>query len=175
MNIWWLAIAVDYANYRDLQLRQVIAQGWRQMGDLSAIARLAREPRHEQVFKSVLRALAEDAYGSDDPILERSGDVLWKLLRARAGDLFVAIEGRTVRGVCELPADGWATYRYQPHTEYAQTIGHPVRWIDWDAAIFGPEPVAPAQGVPGMVQVRGDAERVEEAWTRQRGRFYPAP
>lgn len=175
MNIWWLAVDVDYASYRDLQLRQVVAQGWRQMGDLAALCRLAREERNEQVFKAVLRAFAEDAYGEDAEHLDRPGEVLWKLLRARTGDLFIAIEGRSVRGICEVRADGWATYKHQPHAEYAQTIGYPIRWIDWGDANVGPEPTTPAQGVPGIVQVRGDAARIGHAWAQQRSRFHQAP
>lgn len=164
MNIYGLALDREYTSYEELRPRQVVAQGWRQLGDLRTLCRLAADPRYEARFRDAVTGLAELAYGRRAPHLDRPGNVMWNLMRAQAGDLFVAIEGTVVRGISQVLAPGAFTYQFEPNFEYAQTFGHPVRWFDWDLNVFGPAPTAPAQSVPGVAQVRNERNRIARAW-----------
>jgi hypothetical protein len=84
----------------------------------------------------------------------------------RAGDLVVGIEDTTVKGLCELQKDGWTSYRYQsPEAyNYAQTIGFPVDWVDWDPRVFGFTPTAPAKSVQGLAGLQAQSQQVVDAW-----------
>jgi hypothetical protein len=93
---------------------------------------------------------------------------MWDLLNMRAGDLVVGIEGTTVRGICELKKNGWESYQYHsPEAyNYAQTIGFPTDWVDWNPAVFGFTPVPPAQGVQGVGRLQNESQHVSDAWGR---------
>lgn len=89
---------------------------------------------------------------------------MWNLLRAQPEDLYVAIEGTEVMGVGKLLGGGAFTYRFDHHFEYGQTIGYPMRWIDWRPQDMGPPPIAPAQSVPGVAQIRNECDLVVRAF-----------
>ena len=160
MSTWWLAIDRNYTSYDELKYRKVVAQGWPGIGDLKTLCALV--PANEKdAFLTAVAALSRVNGDAENP----AGRVMWDLFKIRSGDLVVGIEGVNVKGVCELTKNGWESYRYDsPEAyNYAQTIGFPVEWIDWDP-VFGPPPVAPAHGVQGVAGLQAESHRVAEAW-----------
>ena len=86
----------------------------------------------------------------------------------RTQDIIVGIEGITVKGICELVSNGWESYRYDsPEAyNYAQTIGFPVEWVDWNPQVFGAAPIAPAKGVQGVAGLQNESQRILDAWRK---------
>ena len=78
----------------------------------------------------------------------------------------VGIEGTTVKGICELEYNGWNSYRHQsPEVyNYAQTIGFPVDWVDWEPALFGFTPKPPNRSVQGIKRLNNEHQSVMNAW-----------
>lgn len=161
MNVWWLAIDNDHTSYQELKMRGVIAQGWRQLGDLRTLCGL----NNQDLFKGVIRELAVRAYGENEKS-EQPGTVMWNLFQGQPGDLYVGIEGTTTRGIAQLPLSGAFTYRFDPQFEYGQTIGYPVKWIEWDPTQLGLPPTAPAQSVLGIRKIQNERDRIIDAWIR---------
>jgi hypothetical protein len=86
----------------------------------------------------------------------------------RAGDLVVGVEGTTVKGICQLTKNGWESYmHHSPEAyNYAQTIGFPVEWVDWDPHTFGFTPTPPAKSVQGVAGLQNESQKVVDAWAR---------
>ena len=148
MATWWLALDIDHTSYDEVKTRKVIAQGFRAIGDLRAevlghqMLELVRAG-NQQYFRQRLKCLGW-AFGPppqpNDPDYDHQLNQppcacgrdcrvhnprrlfnLWSLLRIRRGDLIIAREGQTVRGICQATQNGWHSYQYDPAYEYAQT------------------------------------------------------
>lgn len=171
MDVWWLALDTEYTSYLELKRRRVIAQGWPQVGDLSALVPLAGTPANSPEFDGKFRQLAASTYGPGARDFFRSTKMMRKFLGVRQGDLFVGIEGRRVKGICQLERSVRDTYRLDDVRKfnYAQTYGYPVDWIDWNPAILGRPPVAPAQSVLAIRGLRAERQLVMTAWSRYQG------
>jgi hypothetical protein len=171
MRVWWCAVHKENERYEVLKERQVVAQGWHALGDLSDLLPLV--PDQEEAFIEAIQRRGDSLYGSEQHWSNhraRTGAPtgLFNLLSIRAGDLVVAIEGTTVRGICQMGSDAKSSYAYDATREYAQTVGHPVAWVDWNDATFGPPPKATR-----MLAVRSlneDRALVEMAWARRHER-----
>ena len=163
MNTWWLATSKDYTSYLELKYRKVVAQGWSELGDLRTLCPLASDPGNRNLFQQVVQTLEGIRYQSNVP---KSPVVMWNLLRIQAGDLIVGIEGTMVKGICQMPINGWESYRYDSTGvyEYAQTVGFPVEWVDWDPAVFGFTPTPPAKGVLGVTGLINKHQAIVSAW-----------
>ncbi len=162
MTTWWLAIDRRNTSYEELKHRKVVAQGWPGPGDLRTLCALVRGD-DEETFLQTVDSLVRVAGYANAPKVNR---IMWNLLSVGAGDLVVGVEGIIVRGICELNRNGWESYQYQsPEAyNYAQTIGFPVKWIDWDAEVFGFTPIPPRQGVPGVRRLQNESHEVLRAW-----------
>jgi hypothetical protein len=169
MAVWWLAIDRNHCSYLELQHRSAVAQGWRDLEDLSKVPKFLRDADKQQVFDEI-RRLGDVAYRDHDRWKQHhrkdSGAplIFWNLLNLRAGDLVVALEGVAVRGLCELRSNGRDKYRYDPAYSYAHEFAGTVKWIDWNEGLFGHPPSAPRQGVKGIRRLRNESEAVERAW-----------
>lgn len=165
MTTWWLAIHRENTSYEELKHRKVVAQGWPHLGNLITLCALVGAGE-EDPFLQTVGALERIAY-RNSPQVSR---IMWDLLSMRAGDLVVGIEGKTVKGICELEKNGWESYQHRsPEVyNYAQTIGFPVEWIDWNADVFGFTPTPPAEGVQGVRRLRNESQEVIRAWQRYR-------
>lgn len=174
MNIWWSAIDLVHASYEEMKHRKVVAQGWCNLGNLSLLR--AFVPDMKNHFIEVVQLVGDAAYldrslwANQDRANTRAPTVMWNLMNVCAGDLVVAIEGTRVRGLCEVTQDALTSYRYQPAWEYAQTIGFPVDWVDWNVQRFGEPPTAPSQGVLGIRSLNKERVVVEQAWSKVRTR-----
>ena len=170
MKTWWSAIDVNHTSYDELKHRRVVAQGWRHLGDISTLSRFI--PDGWESFAKVVQLLGDTSYRGeswwedDDRKETRAPTVMWNLLSVEAGDLVVGIEGTRVRGICQVSASAVETYQYQPAWEYAQTIGFPVTWHDWDQGVMGPPPQAPAHGVLGIRGLKNERDIVQNAWVK---------
>jgi hypothetical protein len=127
-------------------------------------------PDHRAKFAQVIQILGDVTYGDEawwqenDRKEYRTPAVMWNLLNIRQGDLVVAIEGTNVKGICQVPEDGVKSYQYTPAYEYAQTVGFPVEWVDWEESMFGFIPTPPSRGVLGVAGLVQDSAQVISAW-----------
>lgn len=161
MAVWWLAIDRTYTSYLELKYRKVVAQGWPDLGDLAGLCPLVGSGNQVE-FTNAVACLENIAYGA----ATHAARVMWNLLSIEQDDLVVGIEGTTVKGICQLQQNGWESYRllFPESYNYANTIGFPVVWNDWNQQTFGFTPTTPAQGVQGIAGLQKDAERIENAW-----------
>jgi hypothetical protein len=170
MNTWWSAIDTEHTSYDELKHRRVIAQGWKDLGDISALTRLI--PSSREAFTQIIQLLGDNAYpGMDwwenqDRTAERAPTVMWNLLSVQEGDLVVGIEGTTVRGICRAGSDGADSYTYQAAWEYAQTVDFPATWHDWDESVMGSPPQSPSRSVLGLRGLSAGHDDVANAWQR---------
>lgn len=172
MATHWLAIDWNerYASFDELRHRRVVAQGWPNVPSLESLLMFVKHGERQAFMDAVA-------------VLERLGHqqttyanrVFWDLLSMKAGDVVVGIEGTEVKGLCQLQQHGYDSYRYDsPEAyDYAHTIGFPVEWIAWDAAVIGPPPRTPGQAVPGVRGLNTESERVMDAWNRHLARRTP--
>jgi len=165
METWWLALDRDYTSYLEVKHRKIVAQGWSSLGDLSTLCPLVQNNGNWNLFEQVTQELARLAYGVNSGQINRSPSVMWSLLKLEDKDLIVGIEGTAVKGICQLNQNGWESYKYDDSGayEYAQTIGFPVEWVDWDANIFGFTPLPPNKML-GVKRLQNDSARVIGAW-----------
>ena len=169
MATWWLTLGpgpdVEYpleawTSYDEIKTRGVIAQGFRNLGDLSPLLPLVIA-NDQAAFHQKIEQLAQLVYGQTTQAMLN----LWNLMRIRSGDLIVARKTAPpeVVGVCQATRNGWQNYRYDPGFEYAQTVSHPVKWVDWDdlQAEGPPNPPGMIAGIVGLVAER---DQVIQAW-----------
>lgn len=167
MNTWWCAIDREWSSYAECKQRGVVAQGWPGLGDLGTLLRLV--PDAEDAFKRIVQDLGDVAYAHYprwnelDRKPTRAPAVFWNLLNMRQGDLVIGLEGTKVRGVCQLVSDAVLSYSFDSRYHYAQGI-EGVEWVDWDPAVFGFNPSAPAQGVHGIKRLAGESTKLVAAW-----------
>lgn len=161
MAVWWLAIDRQYTSYTELKHRKIIAQGWPKLGDLTGICPLVTSGNRAE-FVAVVSCLENITSG----VTTHAAEVIWNMLNMANGDLIVGIEGTVVKGICQLEQNGWESYRllFPEVYEYANTIGFPVIWHDWNSKIFGPPPTPPGQSVQGIAGLRNEAQRIENTW-----------
>ena len=162
MNTWWLAIDRNQRNasYEELKHRRVVAQGWPKLGDLRTLCTLV-EKGYENTFIRTVKDLHLIAYGEE--YSSRASRIMWNLLSLRSGDLVVGIEGVAVRGICQLKQNGWESYQHHCTAayEYAQTVGFPIQWVDWE---FDFKPVPPRLSVSGIRRLQNESKNVIAAW-----------
>jgi len=149
----------------EVKHKKIVAQGWSGLGDLSTLCSIAQNHNWE-LFEQVVQELSRYEYGDTSDEINRAPSVMWNLLKMEPDDLIVGIEGTIVRGICQIHQHGWECYKYDDSGayEYAQTIGFPIEWVDWDATVFGFTPATPSKGILGIRTLQNDSERVTDAW-----------
>jgi len=163
MNTWWLAIDRQCTSYLELKHRKVVAQGWPDLDDLKTLCPLVANPTNSGLFQQVVGELEMIVYRSS-----KSPNIMWNLMRIQTDDLVIGIEGTVVKGICQMAKNGWESYHYDYRGvySYAQTVGFPVEWIDWDPIIFGFVPTPPAQSVSGIAGLVNQHQAVVDAWNK---------
>ncbi len=125
MTIWKLATSGgDHSSYNELKQRNVIAQGWSGTGDLTFLFR-----GDVSLLEYWLNILLDDT---------RKGVIRtfrYLLSEMNGNHIVLAYDGRTIKGICEIPAD--FIYKFEDtHSacsgscEYANCL-FPVKWVDW--------------------------------------------
>jgi len=161
VNVWWLGVDLNYTSYHELKARRVIAQGWPKLGDLKRYVGMAQHSSQRAEFEDSIAKLCVERYGADDG---RAAKGLWRYFQIEAGDLVVAIEGTTVRGVTKAVAGAATGYWLDVRFHYAQCIGRDQNWVDWDYSRIARTPAAPAQGVLAAARVQNERAAVIAAW-----------
>lgn len=173
VSVWWLAIDKNnkHCSYKELKVREVVAQGWPAFGDLSKKI-VFRYPLTRSDIQTEIQRIGDQAYkGHDfwvnsDRNLWRAPRIFWNLLNLSAEDIIVGIEGTHVRGICELPKAGIDGYTYNPAHNYAHGFGGSVQWVDWSQSVFGIQLSAPRRSVHGLARLSSQARSVEAAWKK---------
>lgn len=171
MTVWKIGIETKYCTYNGIKGRNVVAQGWSGTGDLSF---LHRKP--ENLIKSFLQKLL--------PADEKGQTALQHLLgNIQDGDLVLAYEGTSIRGICEIPTD--YIYKYDDpsntcrycHSNMSCEYGHsifPVNWVDWNGFVSafgtGTAPNPPGSGTRGVNGIQklnpDDTAKLKEYWAK---------
>jgi len=112
-----------YTSYEEIKKRYVAAQGWSASGDMSFLLEekditpfinnlINKENKTHRAFRELLKEV-------------------------KSGDIILAFEGTTIKGICELPEDFIYMYDVSEEAdiepyEYANSL-FPVKWVDWDS------------------------------------------
>lgn len=166
MNARWLALDLEYTSYDQVKARQVIAQGWPQLGDLRAYLTIARCAGGKAQFHEQIGELCTRVYGATSHEIQRAPKALWRFFQIDAGDLVVALEGTRVRGIAQAVSSAVEGYWFDPAHHYGQCTGRGIVWVDWDHAVITETPTAPAQSVLAAAQIRKGKQQVLRGWER---------
>ena len=169
-TVWWLAIDSNngHSSYQELKKRKVVAQGWPKFGDLSKQLVFKYQMDKPQTYEDI-KNIGDKVYkGANhwekDRLPSGTPRVFWNLLNLKKGDLVVAIEGTTVRGVCELKQHGVDGYSFNPNYNYAHGFGGDIDWINWEEKNFGEPPTSPRLSVKGISKLSNQAQYVIKRW-----------
>jgi 5-methylcytosine-specific restriction protein B len=138
MAIKKIGISTEWATYEELKQRCVVAQGWDDSGDLSF---LWDKENEENIDKFL------NLFTGGVPKGKNAFSNIFRQIKS--GDIVLAFEGNTVKGICEMPED--FVYFYDDDAENYRNCLFPVRWVDWDS--FCPDPKLRScggQGVKGI-------------------------
>lgn len=146
-NVKKIGIDTDFVYYETLKGMHVVGQGWKSSGDLSFLWELK-----DNSMKYLSCFGWNGDKGWENTFKHFVGNKQFK-----AGDIVLAYEGNSLRGICEIPVEH-IYYYHDEIEEYRNTI-YPVNWIDWsefcDRRDFDD---LNARGVPG----------VQNCWTNVR-------
>jgi len=133
MEIKKIGISTDYSSYEEFKNLFIVAQGWREAGDLSFF--------QKEDFEKYLKDVTFDQQGGYNAFRQ-----LFKMIKP--GDIMLAFEGNKLKGIAEMPNK--FEYYYDNSLNYANCL-YPVKWIDWQE--FCPDAKISrqgGQGVPGI-------------------------
>jgi hypothetical protein len=98
MGVFWLAVDRECSSYIELKYRKVVSQGWSALGNLVSLKPFYSN--HKDLFEQNIKALGDIGYKRDSWFHRNEcGDVMWHLMGLKEGDLVIALEGRTVKGI----------------------------------------------------------------------------
>lgn len=126
LSIKRCTIARDCSSYEELKERHVVAQGWSASDDISFFV---EEP--ESTGWNYICCFGRNGTSgfSSERDKNKAYSALIGITHLRSGEIVLATEGGTIRGICEVPED--FCYFYDGNYEYANCL-FPVNWIDWD-------------------------------------------
>ena len=169
MEVYWLGIDKNgkHASYEELQRRNVIAQGWSELGDLQDLTNVI----DYNIFCREIHKRGDQFHGNKNwrECYKRPNyipRIMWELMHLQPGDLVVGVEGTTIRGICQVIQKGADAYKFDPpgeSREYVHTIRF-ANWIDWDDKAFGTPPNVARQGVTGITKFRKQRDSIVAAW-----------
>lgn len=176
-TVWEIGIAKGYSSYAELKQRRVVAQGWPNTGDLSDLF-----GKQENIIRNSARVIK--VAGSD-----RAYVFVNLLLNIKQGDLVIACEGTSVKGICEIGSNINYGYDFNgnisdvspedfDHTPYEKTKdlqGHFdyanclyfvdwVNWSDFEKTTECKPPNISPQAPKGIVRCHQDPQKILDAW-----------
>jgi hypothetical protein len=166
-KVWWLAINKNdnLSSYEEIKERKIVALFYPEIDDLTPILDSYREDE-EQWFDTVQKR--QDSLGASDDLnaaVKYGARALRYLLRSKAGDLVVAIEGTDIRGICQIDGDSMENYRYEKTSKGAHIVADGIKWYDLPTAIAGLFAVS-SRGVQGARQMHDSAQLALEIWEK---------
>jgi len=170
MEVWWLATSKNdgHCSYNELKYRKVLAQGWPEIGDISAFESILDKSAgaNDVKFIELINQMVEFVYeGWNDT--RNPGRILSNLIRFKEGDLVVCTEGREVKGIARVGKN--PKYKFDDGSglyNYAQTMYPVTEWKDWNNAIVGAPPESGTMGPIGITHVQKDAKVFIAAWEK---------
>lgn len=117
MNIKAIGIASEETEYRVLKEQHTVSQGWPDTKDLSFLF---------QTVEKVSDYLDYFGYVQDKKLRNFANN----FFEIQTGDIILACEGQTIKGICEIPED--FVYFYNPDNPHYPNSLFPVLWVDWD-------------------------------------------
>ena len=127
MTVWLLAIDKNHCSYEELKYRNVIAQGWPSIGDLSPLLPVKNEAKFREIIINLVSYFYEGWNDQRNP-----GRIMLNLVSMKPGDFVICCEGESIRGIAKISKN--AEYHFQsPHLyEYAQCMCPVSEWKDID-------------------------------------------
>ncbi|MCK9160894.1 MAG: AAA family ATPase [Bacteroidaceae bacterium] len=127
-----MGIEKTYAYFQELKENHVVSQGWNEYKDLSF---LLKENNIEPYLQRI-------TYG------QRGGYNAFRNIfkGIKAGDIILAFEGNTLKGITEMPDD--FIYYYDDESNNYNNCLFPVNWVEWTD--FCKDPSLKGQGGRGV-------------------------
>lgn len=119
MNIKAIGIYREESNYKVLKEQHTVSQGWSDTGDLSFLFHTTEELNNY---------LPHFGFDPVDQKLKNASKQLLKEIKT--GDIILACEGQTIKGICEMPEDFIYFYNLK-NPNYPNSL-FPVHWVDWE-------------------------------------------
>lgn len=125
MTAWLIAIDKEYCSYEELKYRKVIAQGWADIGNLSALLPVKNETKFKEIITNYVSYVYDGWQDKRDP-----GRIMLNLLSIKKGDFVICCEGETIRGIAKITTDVKYDFQNPELYEYAQCIFPVTEWKD---------------------------------------------
>lgn len=116
MNIKKVGVAIEYCTYDKMKAKNEVSQGWSEWGDLAFLSK-------EKDIETYLPRICHGSQGGFNAFRQIFKDI-------KSGDIILAFEGNTIRGITEMPPDFIYCYDDEERGGYANSLW-PVNWVDW--------------------------------------------
>ncbi len=118
-NIYKIGVDREYTSFEELNENHVVSQGWSDTGDLSFAF------RDEEEYSLISANL--DIIGSGDTKISYTLHRL--LIDIKPGDIILAFEGNTLKGITQIPEK--IIYFYNENVKEYKNSLFPVNWVKW--------------------------------------------
>lgn len=118
-NIYKIGVDRECSSFKELEEHHVVSQGWPATGDLSFAF------RDEEEYSLISANL--DIIGSGDTKISYTLHRL--LIDIKPGDIILAFEGNTLKGITQIPEK--FIYFYNENVEEYKNSLFPVNWVKW--------------------------------------------
>ena len=116
MNIKKVGVAIEYCTYDKMKAKNEVSQGWSEWGDLAFLSK-------EKDIETYLPRICYGSQGGFNAFRQIFKDI-------KSGDIILAFEGNTMRGITEMPPDFIYCYDDEERGGYANSLW-PINWVDW--------------------------------------------
>ena len=116
MNIKKVGVAIEYCTYDKMKAKNEVSQGWSEWGDLAFLSK-------EKDIETYLPRICYGSQGGFNAFRQIFKDI-------KSGDIILAVEGNTIRGITEMPPDFIYCYDDEERGGYANSLW-PINWVDW--------------------------------------------
>jgi hypothetical protein len=113
ITVWRNAIEVNTSSYFELKKRHAVAQGWRDLGDLSNLLSMIDLDSFTNALFDKIK-MNNNFINQKDKIIKTFYNLLHQI---KPGDLIIAVEVSQIKGICEIGKN--SNYKYDNSYEYA--------------------------------------------------------
>ena len=108
MNIKKVGVAIEYCTYDKMKAKNEVSQGWSEWGDLAFLSK-------EKDIETYLPRICYGSQGGFNAFRQIFKDI-------KSGDIILAFEGNTIRGITEMPPDFIYCYDDEERGGYANSL-----------------------------------------------------